>query len=169
MAFRTAWWCIKWGSILTALTGAIGYNKGWFKQDDLGSALGIGKTLLGQGAKGASWLSGINLGANNHAQRNTRRSASGRPRTWARANDDGEYDDPAAFDTENVASDVMDKVKESVLTFLATPEQPKKKAGQKKPNKNTQKKEGNGPGDWATGFLFNKARRAWDEFQDRGF
>ena len=83
-----------------------------------------------------------------------RRSASGRSRTWAKATEDGGWDDPAERDLGK-ENDPLKFVQDAVLTFLGTGGETASKGKGKEKAKEDEPS-------WASKFAMNQARQAWD-------
>lgn len=172
-ALRLGWFFTKWGAILSGLRVAwsgyqgVGTEQG--STQGLRTLANVGGKAFAIGSQGVQWWMGGNNAANGAKGK---RSASGRPRTWARTNDDGGWDDPAEVD-DGVAGqggDVLKSVQDAVLTFLANPGDPNGgksgKGSKKKPTKKQQQQQAGAPdlGSMATDFALNKAKKAWNEF-----
>ena len=159
MSFRAAIFTLKWGAIASAIAVAwSGYNNAGTEEGatkGLRTAGNIGKKAFGLGSQGVNWY----LGGKGQ---NQKRSASGRQRTWAKATDDGGWDDPDEVDLGAGTNDVMKTVQDAVLTFLAgggdTSSAKKTKTKAKKTAKKTQQ-QGNDLGSMAQDFLLGKAKQ----------
>ncbi|KAI5480646.1 hypothetical protein MNV49_007573 [Pseudohyphozyma bogoriensis] len=182
LAFRMAWFTIKWGAIAAAVGAAVsGYN-GWGAGDNNGGAWEglatagrMGKSALRLGKQGVEWWasSGARAASSSSSgqRRSSKKSASGRPRTWAKANDDGGWDDPSEVDDAD-ANDAVKWVQDSVLTFLNRATTPDEKKGKKPPSSRARAKaekkakqaedDGDALSDWAMRYAAGSAKKWWD-------
>ncbi|ORY83507.1 hypothetical protein BCR35DRAFT_303357 [Leucosporidium creatinivorum] len=171
-ALRFGWFLTKWGAILSALAVAwSGWNNAGTEEGatkGLRTAGNIGKQAFGLGAQGINWwMGGDNKRTAGRASRS--RSASGRKRTWAKATDDGGWDDPDEVDLGAGANDVMKSVQDAVLTFLSSPGEAAKDSGKKdksKAKKSTKKaqQEGVDLGSMATDYAMGRAKKVWQDW-----
>lgn len=144
LAFRAVWFTLKWGAIAAALAatfsswnGGGGEGGGWV--EGFKGAGRVGRAAWGVGRTGVEWWAnsqnlggkeeeeagGRGKGAQGRAPRKTtgggagrgRKSASGSKRTWARASDDGGWDDPDEGDERE--QDPIKALQETLMTFLA--------------------------------------------------
>lgn len=183
---------VKWGAI-AAIIGVLwsGYNNMHTEEGPLKgvrTAQGYAEQAYGVGRTGLNWWMGnsANRGGRKTSKRKAAngRSPSGARRTWATANDDGGWDDPAEVDIgagarggQSGDDDVMGFVKRAAMTFLAPGQAADdQRAPRAKTRANTQKKKakrnaGNadgGLGDMATEYAMGRARRAWNDFMGGG-
>lgn len=160
LALRLAWFFAKWGALLAAVGATFSSWSNWGKEEK-----GLAGTAWSVGKRGVEWW------GDQPVKRRKHRSASGRRRTWATANDDGEWDEP---DEGKVA---MEYVKERVLTFLGAGEGDqlgtKKAPGLrgkgktlKKGEKVDKEKKGVDLGSMAMNFALGRARKVWDELAE---
>ncbi|KAM0751419.1 hypothetical protein T439DRAFT_325560 [Meredithblackwellia eburnea MCA 4105] len=186
MVIRTVWFLVRWGAVLVAV-GAVyqGFgrdgtgNGGWRESvDTVGK---VGRTAWGLGKQGVDWWA--QSSSSSPTSRNGRgrgagkgktpKSASGARRTWSQPTQDGGWDDPEEIDladTTNVVQDVLRKLSDGVLTFLApdttSTTTSTSKRGVKK-GKKKQEGEKDDLGGLAYRYLVGRARRAWDDLNEQ--
>ncbi|GAA6030296.1 hypothetical protein JCM8097_009034 [Rhodosporidiobolus ruineniae] len=176
-ALRTSLALLKWGAIASVL-GAVylGYSGAGTEKGVTGglndaariaSVVGRGVYSLGRG--GANYYLGTKSSKHKRSAASNQRSASGRPRTWARPTSEGGWDDPndanRDHEAEQFVGDVLRKAQETVFEFL-TPPQEKVKRSAKKGGKQQQGPFDGGIGGLAWDLAMGKAKKAWDEVVD---
>ncbi|GAA5915098.1 hypothetical protein JCM6882_008479 [Rhodosporidiobolus microsporus] len=175
-ALRTTIALAKWGAVLSVL-GAVymGYNAAGTDKGVAGGlgdaahiASTVGKGVYSLGRKGAGYYFGSG------GSSNKKRSASGRPRTWARPTNDGGWDDPndsgRDVEAEEFVGNVLKKAQDTVFEFLSPPQE-KVKRSAKKAQRNSgpsiPSPFGGGLGGFAWDIAMGKAKEAWDDFADQ--
>ncbi|BGP17988.1 hypothetical protein JCM10213_005027 [Rhodosporidiobolus nylandii] len=173
-AFRTTLALAKWGAI-AAVVGAIwmGYNGAGTAKGVTGglsdaariySTVGKGVYSLGRGGVG------YYLGSRGAGNSNSKRSASGRPRTWSKPVSGGGWDSPAdeGRDTqaEEYVGNVLKKAQEVFFEYLAPPQEQVKRSAKKGKNSLPDFGRPSGLGGIAYDVAMGKAKKAWDEFAD---
>lgn len=164
-ALRSAWFMMKWGTLLVALGGGVAGLSNWNKSGADGSrGLGVGD-MIGLGKRGLDWW-----GADQRSTfGNSRRSASGVPRTWSRSNEDGEWDDPSetTLGAGLGMEDITSKIGEVVMTFLGNSDSSDtstRKSGGKKQKERKKENGGIDVAGLAMRYGKSQARKAWDRF-----
>ncbi|GAA6016443.1 hypothetical protein JCM10207_003864 [Rhodosporidiobolus poonsookiae] len=180
-AVRTTVALAKWG-VVASLLGAVymGYNSAGTDKGVVGgltdaARIGstVGKGVYSLGRKGAGYYFGGGSSSSSSRNRNSKRSASGRPRTWARPTNDGGWDDPSSDGGRDVAAeefvgDVLKKAQDAVFEFLAPPQDKVKRSAKKSKGSGLFGGNSNGGGGngGINGLLWDlaagQAKKAWE-------
>ncbi|KAK4701896.1 hypothetical protein P7C70_g4330, partial [Phenoliferia sp. Uapishka_3] len=117
---RTAFLAVKYGlvaaTVAAAYQGATSGTAGWWD-----SAKGVGQaagSAYGTGKRGLDSWAGMRSGGSRAKRSSNGRSASGKRKTWATPDENGEWNDP--FEEADL-QDPVKFVKDRVLTFLSNP------------------------------------------------
>ncbi|SCV73711.1 BQ2448_6141 [Microbotryum intermedium] len=203
-AFRLTWFIAKWSALIGAIAvGWNGYTNGWSGTTrSLDTMQGMAKTTWDVGKTGAQWWFGNHAGSGSasgsrkksspsRVKRNTRRSANGRPRTWATTTDEGGWDDPAEVDlggeygargakagagAGGSGEDAWKTARDTFFSFMgssgsrgddtaSSSKDKKKRSAQPKVKSRTQPKARSDeiPGGWAMKYAMNQAKKVWDD------
>ncbi|GAA5822379.1 hypothetical protein JCM11251_006321 [Rhodosporidiobolus azoricus] len=177
-AVRTSIALAKWGAVLSVL-GAVymGYNSAGTEKGVVGGLndavrIGstVGKGVYSLGRKGAGYYFGAGKSSNS---KYSKRSASGRARTWARPTNEGGWDDPhdsgRDVQAEEFVGDVLKKAQSAVFEFLSPPQEKVKrsaKKSQKASMPSIPNPMGGGLKGYAWDYAMGQAKKAWDDFSD---
>lgn len=163
-AFRTSITLIKWGAIASAIGAAyVGYNSAGTEKgvsggisDYVKTGSTVGKGVYSLGKKGAGYYMG------SRGVSNAKRSASGRPRTWAKPTNEGEWDDPAERDTEaeDYVGDIMKKAQGAFFEYLSPPQEKVRGTAKKAKSSFPLPQRPSGLQGYAYDYALNKAKAA---------
>ncbi|GAA5993916.1 hypothetical protein JCM11641_006956 [Rhodosporidiobolus odoratus] len=170
-AFRTSISLLKWGAIASVFGAAyMGYNSAGTQKgvtgglNDAANLAGtVGKGVYSLGRKGAGYY----LGSMGASKGSSKRSASGRPRSWSKPTSEGGWDDPHAgrdTEAEEFVGGILKKAQQGVFEYLAPPQEKVKRSAKK-----SQPSFGGGGGGlsgFAWDLAMGKAKQAWDDFSE---
>ncbi|GAA5855999.1 hypothetical protein JCM8547_002934 [Rhodosporidiobolus lusitaniae] len=175
-AFRTTVSLLKWGAVASVLGAAyLGYQSAGTEKGVVGglsdaahTANIVGKGVYSLGRKGAGYYFG-----QRGASSKSKRSASGRSRSWARPTNDGSssWDDPSDrnLEAEDFVGELLKKAQGAAFEFLSPPQEKVKKTA-KKSKSSVPSFGSGGSGGGLSGLAYDlamgKAKKAFEEFTE---